>query len=75
MPVDKTSEQKRLFCFPFLNILNLSEPSFMRGLKTKTRSLTRANVGGLSKVLAEREGFEPPELAFNGFQDRLVKPL
>ncbi len=26
-------------------------------------------------VLAEGEGFEPPELAFNGFQDRRFQPL
>jgi hypothetical protein len=25
--------------------------------------------------MAEREGFEPPELALNGFQDRRLKPL
>ncbi len=25
--------------------------------------------------MAEREGFEPPELSFNGFQDRRHKPL
>ena len=25
--------------------------------------------------MAEGEGFEPPELAFNGFQDRRLKPL
>ncbi len=27
------------------------------------------------KNMAEREGFEPPELALNGFQDRRLKPL
>src|SRR3954453_23421484 len=27
------------------------------------------------KLVAEREGFEPPELSFNGFQDRRHKPL
>jgi hypothetical protein len=27
------------------------------------------------RVLAEREGFEPPELSLNGFQDRRHKPL
>jgi hypothetical protein len=26
-------------------------------------------------ILAEREGFEPPELSLNGFQDRRLKPL
>jgi hypothetical protein len=25
--------------------------------------------------MAEREGFEPPELSLNGFQDRRLKPL
>ena len=25
--------------------------------------------------MAEEEGFEPPELSFNGFQDRRLKPL
>jgi hypothetical protein len=25
--------------------------------------------------MAEREGFEPPELSHNGFQDRRHKPL
>jgi hypothetical protein len=28
-----------------------------------------------SLILAEREGFEPPELSLNGFQDRRLKPL
>ena len=27
------------------------------------------------KYMAEREGFEPPELSLNGFQDRRLKPL
>jgi hypothetical protein len=27
------------------------------------------------KNMAEREGFEPPELSLNGFQDRRLKPL
>jgi hypothetical protein len=26
-------------------------------------------------IMAEREGFEPPELSLNGFQDRRLKPL
>ena len=26
-------------------------------------------------MMAEREGFEPPELSLNGFQDRRLKPL
>ena len=26
-------------------------------------------------MLAEREGFEPPDLSVNGFQDRRHKPL
>jgi hypothetical protein len=26
-------------------------------------------------VVAEREGFEPPDLSVNGFQDRRHKPL
>ena len=25
--------------------------------------------------MAEREGFEPPELSLNGFQDRRLRPL
>ena len=29
----------------------------------------------LSKQLAEEEGFEPPELALGGFQDRCLRPL
>ncbi len=28
-----------------------------------------------TKKMAEREGFEPPELAFNGFQDHRLRPL
>src|SRR5512141_2736973 len=27
------------------------------------------------EFMAEREGFEPPELSLNGFQDRRLKPL
>ncbi len=30
---------------------------------------------GLRFNLAEREGFEPPEVALNGFQDRRIRPL
>ena len=29
----------------------------------------------LPNQLAEREGFEPPELTFSGFQDRPLRPL
>src|SRR5205823_12009061 len=30
---------------------------------------------GTQRLEAEREGFEPPELSLNGFQDRRHKPL
>jgi hypothetical protein len=32
-------------------------------------------VGGSPRLVAEREGFEPPDLSVNGFQDRRHKPL
>lgn len=40
--------------------------------------LTRLSWGSLNDIrelLAEGEGFEPPDLAVNGFQDRRLKPL
>src|SRR5574341_42464 len=38
------------------------------GLRTQNSEL-------ILSVMAEREGFEPPELSLNGFQDRRLKPL
>jgi hypothetical protein len=29
----------------------------------------------IKQLLAEGEGFEPPDLSINGFQDRRLKPL
>ena len=34
-----------------------------------------AAVQALVELVAEREGFEPPDLSVNGFQDRRHKPL
>ena len=33
------------------------------------------SLNDINRLLAEGEGFEPPDLSVNGFQDRRLKPL
>jgi hypothetical protein len=38
-------------------------------------SLDEIGLNNYNVLLAEGEGFEPPDLSVNGFQDRRLKPL
>jgi hypothetical protein len=42
---------------------------------TDARPLSADGVRSAVRIVAEREGFEPPDLSINGFQDRRLKPL
>ncbi len=49
----------------------------MRDVVTETtpRSMTTCVTLFDYQAIAEEEGFEPPELALGGFQDRCLRPL
>ena len=68
----KQSDQTFQVFFVFVKAL--IEASFNRAL-SKTKNPAIAGFDQI--VLAEKEGFEPPEpwLQFNGFQDRRIRPL
>ncbi len=44
-------------------------------MKRELRNVRMLYALNSSLYMAEREGFEPPELSLNGFQDRRLKPL